>query len=250
MKMLKFFLYSLQTFLLIIPGIRPFIKWIYDRTMRPYKNRQRNQEFLRDSPGLIRAAKNAFDEIGVVYWIEFGTLLGAERHQDLISHDLDVDFGMFLNDYDAEHEKIFKKYGLRKVREILVDDGMFAREETYIFGEATMDIFYFKQRKNGLCCTYSFLPEEGSSYDYTIEKYGGLRVLEECVICEGFGEAVLQGIVFPAPEPKGEHLRALYGENYMIPNPDWVIDTKGPYRRFITEKTGIRFYHNGGHRYV
>ena len=38
-------------------------------------------------------------------WLDFGTLLGYYRENDFISHDLDMDFGIIINDYDDFLEK-------------------------------------------------------------------------------------------------------------------------------------------------
>ena len=32
-------------------------------------------------------------------WLDFGTLLGFYRENDFINHDLDMDFGIIINDY-------------------------------------------------------------------------------------------------------------------------------------------------------
>lgn len=48
---------------------------------------------------LLDALKNICDEHGLVYWIDFGTLLGAHLHQDFIPWDDDIDVSMPMRDY-------------------------------------------------------------------------------------------------------------------------------------------------------
>ena len=55
--------------------------------------------------------KNNFEEIlNTIYssplknydiWLDFGTLLGYYRENDFISHDLDMDFGIIIPDYQS-----------------------------------------------------------------------------------------------------------------------------------------------------
>ncbi|EDQ87221.1 uncharacterized protein MONBRDRAFT_27401 [Monosiga brevicollis MX1] len=40
------------------------------------------------------------EAVGVRYWLEGGTLLGAVRHRDIIPWDYDADLGLFLSDVD------------------------------------------------------------------------------------------------------------------------------------------------------
>jgi hypothetical protein len=48
-----------------------------------------------------------FDREGILYWMDFGTLLGAVRNGELIPWDKDADFGVLLKD----EPKIDKLYG-------------------------------------------------------------------------------------------------------------------------------------------
>lgn len=41
------------------------------------------------------------EEAGCVYWLDFGTLLGVYRDDDIILHDNDCDIGILDPDWDA-----------------------------------------------------------------------------------------------------------------------------------------------------
>lgn len=53
-------------------------------------------------------------------WLDFGTLLGIYRDKGLIKHDLDMDFGIVIDDYldFQEKEKELLNKGFQKTREL------------------------------------------------------------------------------------------------------------------------------------
>lgn len=42
--------------------------------------------------------KIALDSENVLFWLDYGTLLGAYREHDFIKHDFDLDIGLWLKD--------------------------------------------------------------------------------------------------------------------------------------------------------
>ncbi len=47
--------------------------------------------------------------LGKEYWIDFGTLLGHHRENGIISHDIDIDFGMHEKDYKYVVNRLHEK---------------------------------------------------------------------------------------------------------------------------------------------
>jgi phosphorylcholine metabolism protein LicD len=167
----------------------------------------------------------------------YGTLLGAYRDKDFISHDIDIDIGAFFHEYSKDIEKVLQKYGFIKKHEFLVDDGKFAIEETYIYKKIPIDIFYFKQEKNKLI-GYVFSNEPNLSWDATIEKYGGLLVREDIISFNGINKINFLGKNFNILKNSEEHLILNYGENFMIPDPEWN-DNKIREIKFLKNKIAI-----------
>jgi len=66
-------------------------------TALPGNYRKRKVEILREFLQLSVEFLNRVDE---EYWLDFGTLLGQHRENDIIPHDIDIDFAM--------HEKSYK----------------------------------------------------------------------------------------------------------------------------------------------
>lgn len=73
---------------------------------------------LRDT---IFYASNLFEEHGIKYWIDFGTLLGAVREGRTIPHDTDGDFGLLFED----REKVLK------LENQIYNDGFFLQKHFY-----------------------------------------------------------------------------------------------------------------------
>ena len=55
-------------------------------------------------------------------WLDFGTLLGYYRENDFISHDLDMDFGIIIPDYQrfVEDEQYLLERGFSRTKEFLL----------------------------------------------------------------------------------------------------------------------------------
>ena len=67
--------------------------------------RRRKRCFLSCGNEVLQKAKNALDSENVLFWLDYGTLLGAYREHDFIKHDFDLDIGLWLK--DAEIAKVF-----------------------------------------------------------------------------------------------------------------------------------------------
>jgi hypothetical protein len=135
---------------------------LYQNTLGKYAKKKRNEVFLKYGKEALFAMQDAFLEMDKTMWLEFGTLLGAIREKDFISHDFDIDIACFHSEYSKNDEYILKKYGFKKVREILVDEGVYGREETYQYKGVDIDIFYFYKRKNEIYChEFAFENDKG-----------------------------------------------------------------------------------------
>jgi len=191
-----------------------FARFIGLYTYTKYKNYKRNKVLLNYGREVLVDFDKACQEGDKEYWLEFGTLLGAIREQNFISNDLDIDVGMYLEDYDSTHEQVLNKYGFIKSRYILIDDGRYGMEETYSKHGVDIDIFYFIRNKKNMYC-HVFSNQNGLSYLATLEQYGGLIVREFSFPNMQTKKIGFLGSQFSIPNNYHEHLEANYG-NYMI----------------------------------
>lgn len=224
------------------PKVKQITLVLYRSTLGAYYHRKENKNFLKNGKKVLKQADIAFKEIGVNYWLEFGTLLGAIRNKDFIKHDLDLDFGMFLKDYSKNNEAILKKHGFKKIRSFTIDNGEYGREESYCYLGVTIDIFYFTKipDSNQAYC-HLFKPLEGKSRDKTIRELGGLIPKEFKLEIKSIGSIQFLNKEYPIPLASENHLTDIYGSSYMIEDPTWETG-KGERTNvsILTDKVGIR----------
>ena len=110
---------------------------------RSFSAIKKNYIFKKNSLKVLQLIHQAFEDEEILYWLEFGTLLGAVREKDFIEHDLDIDIGLFISTDKNKIENLLKKVGFIKNREISIDDGIYGLEETYSYnGYLLFLIFY------------------------------------------------------------------------------------------------------------
>lgn len=189
----------------------------YKRRVARYKKRAFNKN------GIIVLANfnKALNEAGCEYWLEFGTLIGAIRENGFIQHDDDIDVGMFLKDRPFKLEEHMAKYGFKRSRHIIVDDGQDGFEETYEMKGVSIDIFYFHQTGNEIYC-YDFLTDPDTSPREFMDKVGGFWARKVIFPFTGLTNHNFLGIQLKIPTNYDEHLKAHYG-NYMQPDPNWGV---------------------------
>jgi len=168
---------------------------------------------------LITLSK-ALEENNIRAWLVYGTLLGYVREKDFISHDYDIDLGLFHNDKNLGLEKVLLKYGFKKVREFQIDRGRYGLEQTYELNGVTVDFFYIIDDGNKFIA-HTFYSEDSYSMNQTIERNGGLLVTEFIFTPYYLERIEFKGAFFYIPKNPDLYLKEYYGEDYMIPNKNW-----------------------------
>ena len=174
--------------------------------------------FWEENVEVLSVFSRAMNEAGIVFWLEFGTLLGYYRENDFIAHDCDIDTGTYFENSDRVY-KALTKVGFKLVREYHVsDDG--GLEQCYQFKHTTIDIFYFRKEGNTLYCN-SFLPIRNMTYFWNLYRKCPFSVKRIDVPDTGYEKVLFKGSLVYVPKDCDLYLRTHYGNNYMIPNPKY-----------------------------
>ena len=99
---------------------------------------ERRRDTLRDlnvCKKNLLDVKEVLDEENIVFWLFYGTLLGAVRDGDFIKHDTDTDLGFYFESKEGFHlivEKLIRK-GFKLIRTTCYDNLISViRDDEYI----------------------------------------------------------------------------------------------------------------------
>lgn len=156
----------------------------------------------------------------IVFWLQYGTLLGYYREHDFIPHDDDMDMGAYIKDAPAIYEALTKA-GFERVRHyhVINDWGL---EECYRYKDILIDFFYFKEEGDIIYC-YGFTPKSYFSYLFHIGKKIPFKVIRTDSPNFGFQKVGFKGAQVYVPNRTGEYLEAHYGPNFMTPNAQYNV---------------------------
>jgi len=213
------------------------LRWFYRIIILKYKNKKQNAVFLKEGLDTLLEINNVFEELKIIYWLEYGTLLGAIRDKSFISHDLDIDLGLLLSDYSPLIEQRLTSRGFKKTRKISIDNGVYGIEETYLYKGVSIDFFYFSKRNNKLY-THCFSKDGDKTWAQTVDDLGGYVVRELVFNDSGFMKYNFMNNIFYVPKDFNSHLEDCYGPNYMIKDPLWD-SSKTKNVTVLTNKIGV-----------
>jgi len=204
----------------------PFFMGCYNfyyklRFGRRLKRKQR--DFISENAELFQRFTQIMNDNNVIFWLEFGTLLGFYRENDFIKHDFDLDIGVYRDDAD-KIRKILTENGFKLVRDFNAKDG--GKEESYKYLHTTIDLFYFRideQNPSVQYCNMFKSPVFPIKKKH-LNKNLNMTVKRKEVPNNGFERTVFKGCDVYIPKKANEHLTAHYGKNFMIPDPNFSHD--------------------------
>ena len=186
----------------------PFI----GRTMNARRERIRKQAYQEYGVETARQFDECMQRYGHRYMLGFGTLLGAVREKGFIKHDMDLDVCMWIDDFQPEMIAHLKEYGFEWLYSYQIDGGRLGREDTFDYKGCRIDIF-----KEGDDVLYA--NDFVHKTDMAPGRYMPRRL--ELPYVRETRRVPFESLMLPIPVNAEEQMRVRYGDDYMVPNPQF-----------------------------
>ena len=182
---------------------------------------------------MSRCVSEAFDEAGVTYWMDYGTLLGAVRNplttwadypwlpQDdrpvaalepgIIPHDKDADWGVLYRDWSAAVSALYRRCASYDIKLRVLSGSIKIRLSRE--NKTNLDLFFWLEwpadhRRAGRMHRLSYAP---------VDRYKGGEF--RAVDAFPLHELQWEGLTLPAPKDPESFLAFRYGEAWRTPIP-------------------------------
>lgn len=196
-----------------------------------YIDPRRKRSIRRWGIPMMDAIDRIMTENNVPYSLVFGTLLGAVREKGFIPHDCDVDMGLWPEvDYSAAFAQM-EREGFIKKRDILIDGGKIAREETWWYHGVYVDFFFFFPEENGSGRRYGvtfYAQDDCRNWTESVRRHGGLKPMRYFLPFGMETERVpFEDRSYCVTKDALDFVRQCYGPHWRIPDPTFVYPRKG-----------------------
>ncbi len=152
---------------------------------------------------ILKDATMALEKIGIISWLTDGTLLGYKRDATFISHDPDIDIGVYVSDWKKEILPAMEKQGFEIVHTFgTVDNGL---EYSFKKDGVRFDIFFFYKHAETVSHA-SYIDNIQLKFEYPLFDLIPVYLL---------------GQKFNIPNNAAQYIEIRYGKNWHIPDPIW-----------------------------
>ena len=210
-----------------------YAKYKHNRYQRHLQELSRT--FLKEGEFVLKEFVNTLNDAKIVFWLDYGTLLGYHRENDFISHDTDIDTGAFIEDVDKIRSAL-ENNGFRLVRyyKTLDGDGI---EHCYKKNgcSTTIDVFLYRKNPNTVMC-YSFYPLPNLNIKKNLFKEIPFTTYTCTMPFSGLKKTVFKGLNVYVPIDIDGYLMANYGPNYMTPDPHYSSSVATNIKKFTYEE--------------
>ena len=190
---------------------------VVGKTMNKRRERIRTEAYKKYGIEMAKRFDECMQHGGYKYMLTAGSMLGAIREHGFIKHDMDMDVCMWISDYRQQMISDLRNYGFEWLYSYQIDGGKYGREDTFDYKGCRIDIFY----------VYEPIEEGRLPYltDYWTEK--GMKPgtymprRQEMPFVHEVQRVKFETIELPVPVNSDEQCRYRYGDDYMIPNPQW-----------------------------
>lgn len=173
----------------------------------------------RDGLTMLAAADKAFSKMGVKAFLTYGALLGAYRDHGFISYDPDIDLGILEKEVPADLHEQMEQAGFHLYRQNVMAGTEQVVEETYIYNNLHLDIFYYIQEGQDL---YSVIQRKHETKEWKeANATDGFPCDRSYVPACEFERREFLGLKIWMPIDTDGWLRAIYSDSYMTPIKNW-----------------------------
>lgn len=183
-----------------------------------YLGLKRKGHLKKDGIKYIMEIDKILEKTSACFFVDAGTLLGIVRNKSLISWDLDIDFGIFIDDNFSwdDLEKSLKKGGFVLDHQYRFKGKI--TEQTYRRGKVFVDFFgHFSDESNSYF--YAFYCKNGFWYENPNQLHTWMF---KTVKISGTKKLELDNGYVHVPNETEEYLAGHYGKDWRTPNPNWV----------------------------
>lgn len=213
---------------------------LYDRLMKidnRRETRRQNRAFVKYGLDALREAVAATEECEGRLFLAFGSLLGAYREKGFIPFDYDLDTGLLSEERTDALVDAMRRHGFKHLRQYYIKATGRICEDKYDYKGVHIDVHYFYRNGEGAYACDLCLPHESKPWREANASDGFPAIVRTMPGC-GFEKQRFLGVEVYMPERTEEWLRALYGEHFMTPDPQW---TMGDHKK-RSVSTGERMY--------
>ena len=166
-------------------------------------------------------------------WLDFGTLLGFYREKDFINHDLDMDFGIIINDYDdfLEKEKYLIKKGFSRTKEFYYKNRLV--ELSYSYKGLNVDFIVYRRKADVIESDTIFFMTNALGKPTRYEVYNYNLPFSE------LEEHNFKAVEIKIPNNTREYLSKLYGKDFEVPNTNYNWKENPIYKRVSSEEANV-----------
>lgn len=185
---------------------------------------QKKRELLH-SEGYDLAGRidDALTNRNVLFYLDYGSLLGIVRSGRFIGHDYDMDYSIYITEDFGwnDLEKVMLGLGLKIAHQFRLNGVI--TEQTYAFGALTVDFFgHFDDDKNSIA--YLYYKKKNKVY-HSVCEWNVAEIRAKKIA--GTKRIKADGRIYTVPDEAEEYLASIYTDNWRVPNPNWESD-KGP----------------------
>jgi len=188
--------------------------------------------------------KHLFEQIGITYWIDEGTLIGAIRHKGFVPWDNDVDFSI----RDEDLQKLISSFDLFRLNGFVVRHQKLKKHISFHRKDTKMDVNIYDKELKQIRWWHSNIIARG--LDFIMKKSHQNYLVEVFLfpIYKKFTD-IEETIVLPKKFINTLRTIELFGENFPIPNhtEDYLSYRFGDWKtpkhkgKLITEWNGIKY---------